>query len=368
MKKVLLVCATSKMVLHFRVDLIRKYQSEGYKVSVVAFDNVYERGIRDLGVDFYSVGSNNRSLNPFAILSLKKKYVKIIKKVQPDVVFTFMLKPNVFGTLAAKKMGITKIYSMVEGLGDAFTYKTFKWRMICKVVSALYKHSLKIPEKVIFLNEDDRKEFIIRKLVLEEKTALLGGIGVNLSDFKSPAISFNNCFLMVARLNVAKGVYEYLQAAKLVKSEYPETVFGLLGAEGQIKANDIKDYTDDGAVVYYGETDDVRPYLKNCSVFVLPSYREGFPVSIMEAAASSRCAITCDSAGCRDAVVDGYSGFVVEPRNVEVLKEKMIYFINNPEKAKEMGANARKFAEEHFSQQIINEKLYSLTNGNNNEK
>ncbi len=363
MKKVLFICATSKMVLHFRMDLIKKYQSEGYAVSVVAFDDTYAEQIKNLCVDFYSVGSNNRSLNPFTLITLKRKYGKIIKKIQPDVVFTFMLKPNVFGVLAAKKIKVNRIYSMIEGLGDAFTYKTLKWRIICRVVSALYKKSLKIPDKVIFLNGDDMKEFISRKLIVENKAVLLGGIGVNLSDFKCRAISYNNCFLMVARLNVAKGVYEYLQAAKEVKAEYPETVFGLLGGEGPIKVADIKEYIQDGTVVYYGETDDVRPYLKNCSVFVLPSYREGFPMSIMEAAASSRATITCDSIGCRDAVENGYSGFVVESKNVAALKEKMIYFIENPKKAKEMGENARKVAEERFDQRIINERIYDLTNG-----
>ena len=312
MKKILFICATSKMVLHFRVDLIKKYQSEGYKVSVVAFDDDYGQEIRDLGVDFYSVGSNNRSLNPFKVLSLKGKYLKIIKTVQPDVVFTFMLKPNVFGVLAAKKAGITSIYSMVEGLGDAFTYNSLKWRVIRKLVSALYKRSLKIPNKVVFLNEDDKKEFIARKLVKEDKAIVLGGIGVNLCQFNCPPIPFNNIFLMVARLNAAKGVYEYLNAAREVKKQYPQAVFGLLGGQGQIRAEDIKQYLDDDSAIYYGETDDVRPYLQGASVFVLPSHREGFPVSIMEAQACSRCVITCNTAGCKDAVKDGFNGFLVE--------------------------------------------------------
>ena len=143
MKKIVFVCATSKMVLHFRNDLIRKYQNEGYQVSVIAFDDTYSEQIKGLGVDFHSVGSYNRSLNPFSIFSLKAKYRKILKKVQPDIVITFMLKPNIFGVLAAKEVGVKKIYSVIEGAGDAFTYNTLKWRIIRLIISTLYKKSLK---------------------------------------------------------------------------------------------------------------------------------------------------------------------------------------------------------------------------------
>jgi glycosyltransferase involved in cell wall biosynthesis len=251
---------------------------------------------------------------------------------------------------------------MVEGAGDAFTYKTLKWRIICKVVSHLYKNALKIPKRVIFLNEDDKEEFIRRGLIDENKPFVLPGIGVNLEEFKCPSIGFNNCFLMIARLLPAKGVYEYLSAARIIKEKYPHVIFGLLGAEGSVTRNDIESYLNDGSVVYYGETDDVRPYLKNCSVFVLPSYyREGFPMSIMEAQACGRSVVTCDSVGCRDTVKDGYNGFLIEPKSVNALVEKLTSFIENPELAKTMGINARKYAEENFSHEHINEQIFDLT-------
>lgn len=361
MRKILLVCATSKMVIHFRADLIKKYQSKGYQVSVIAFDNAYSEQIKDLGVSFYSVGSNNRSLNPFSILSLKSKYKKLMKAIKPNVVMTFMLKPNVFGTLAAKSLKIKDVYSVVEGAGDAFTYKTLKWRIICSVISAMYKRAFKIPKKVVFLNYDDKDEFVKRGLIREDKACVIHGIGVNLEQFNCKPTEFNNNFLMVARLMLAKGVYVYAQAARIVKSKYPNAIFGLLGAEGQVKASDIKEYIDDGSITYYGETDDVRPYLENCSVFVLPSYyREGLPMSIMEAQASSRCIITSDWVGCKDTVKEGYNGLLVEPKNAADLAQKMIYLIENPEKVKEMGGNARRYAEENFDQKIINDRMISI--------
>lgn len=364
MKKILFVCAASKMVLHFRTDLIKKYQSEGYSVSVVTFDNQYCDEIKGLGVDFYCVGSSNRSLNPFEILSLKNKYVSIMKKVNPDVVFTFMLKPNIYGVLAAKKAGVKKIFSMVEGAGDAFTYNTLKWRLIRRVIVGLYRKAFKIPNKVFFLNGDDVKDFIKHKIVKDDRCELIKGIGVNLDEFRSEGLGDSNSFLMVARLNVAKGVIEYCNAARIVKKSYPNVTFGLLGAEGNLTVEDIKEYIDDGSIIYHGVTDDVRPYLRDCGVCVLPSYREGFSVSIMEAEASGKPIITCDAPGCKDAVREGYNGFLVPVKDVDALAEKMIYFINNPDKVTEMGKQAREFAETYFDYKKINDYIFDVVEVN----
>ena len=364
MKKILFICAASKMVLHFRTDLIKKYQSEGYGVSVVTFDSQYGEEIKGLGVDFYCIGSSNRSLNPFEILSLKKKYVSIIKEVKPDVVFTFMLKPNIFGAAAAKKVGVKKIFSMVEGAGDAFTYNTLKWRIVRSVVVLMYKKAFKIPNKVFFLNCDDVNEFVRRKMISKERCELVKGIGVNLDEFVFETISNYDSFLMVARLNVAKGVIEYCNAARIVKKSYPDATFGLLGAEGNLTTEDIKEFIDDGSIIYHGVTDDVRPYLRECGVCVLPSYREGFSVSIMEAEASGKPVITSDAAGCKDAVRDGYNGFLVPVKDVETLAERMVYFLNNPDKVKEMGKQAREFAETYFDYKKINDYIFNVVEVN----
>lgn len=364
MKKILFVCAASKMVLHFRTDLIKKYQSEGYDVSVVAFDSQYGEEIKGLGVDFYCVGSSNRSLNPFKILSLKNKYLSILKQVNPDVVFTFMLKPNIYGVLAAKKAGVKKIFSMVEGAGDAFTYDTLKWKIIRLVIVSMYKKAFKIPNKVFFLNSDDVNEFVKRKMVNKERCEIVKGIGVNLDEFKFEKTSNYNTFLMVARLNVAKGVMEYCNAARIVKKIYPEATFGLLGAEGNLTTEDIKEFIDEGSIIYHGVTDDVRPYLRECGVCVLPSYREGFSVSIMEAEASGKPVITSDAAGCKDAVRDGYNGFLVPVKDVESLAERMAYFLNNPDKVKEMGKQAREFAETYFDYKKINDYIFNVVEVN----
>lgn len=362
-KEILFICAKSKMVLNFRVDLIKKFQDKGYSVSVAALDDNYAEKISDLNVDFYCVNDDNRSINPFKFLSLKRKYYNLINKINPDVVYTFMLKPNVFGARAAKKVGVKKIFSMVEGAGDVFVYNTYKWRIVRFIVERLYKKALKVTNKTFFLNNEDRAEFLRRKLVSESKSEVVHGIGVNIDKFAFKEILNPQTFIMVSRLIPSKGVLEYCKAARIVKSKYPTALFGLLGWEDYLTRADIKEYVDDGSIIYYGETDNVIPYLENAGVFVLPTYREGFPVSVMEAQSVGRAVITCDTNGAKDTVIAGYNGFLVNVSDVEELAEKMEYFILNPEKVIEMGKNARKFAEEKFDQKKINEYLFSVVEG-----
>jgi hypothetical protein len=231
-KKIVLVCNTSGNVVGFRRDLVLRLKEE-YDVTAIAFDNEYESQAKELGVDFYCAGGSNRSLNPFKVAALKKKYYKIIKKVNPDAVFTFMLKPNIYATVAAKKAGVKRIFSMVEGAGDAFTYDTFKWRMIKKYVSKKYKKAFNLVNKVFFLNEDDRKQFVAESIVNEEKTDIVHGIGIDLDKFeykpikntarhiKSAAIPK---FLPVSASFICKGVLG-TSSVRSIEAISPTSVF-----------------------------------------------------------------------------------------------------------------------------------------------
>lgn len=363
MKKILLITPTSAQVVGFRAKLIETLQKNEYEVSVLTFDREREQEIESKNIKFYCVEDKNRSLNPFKILSLKNKYCKIIKEVKPDIVFTFMLKPNTFGVLAAKKAGVKNIYSMVEGAGDVFINNGLKWKVVRKVVCSLYKKAFKNSKKVFFLNNDDKAEFIQRKLVKAEQCEIIHGIGVDLEKFAYKPIKNNRTFLMVARMLKTKGVYEYCKCARIVKQKYPDAVFNYLGAEGTVTLADIKEYVDDGSINYLGTTTDVRPYYEDCSVYVLPSYREGMPVSVMEAEAIGRVVITSDTNGCRDTVVDGKNGFLVPVGDFDELAEKVIWCIEHPEEAEQMGKNARAFAEENFNEKKINEHILSRLMG-----
>ncbi len=364
MNKVLLIGVTSQNIITFRTQLIKTLQKCNCRVGVVAFDDVYEEEIKQLNVDFFTIKDNNRSVNPVRILSLKKKYKEIIKQYQPHIVFTFQLKPNIFGVRAAKAAKIKNIYSMVEGAGDAFINNGVKWKLIRFIVCQMYAKSFRHVKKIFFLNNDDKVEFIQRRLVKEEQCEIIPGIGVDLEKFNFKPIKNERTFLMVARMLRTKGVFEYCKCARIVKQKYPDAVFNYLGAEGTIKIADIQEYINDGSINYLGTTKDVRPYLEECTLLLLSSYREGLPMSIMEAEATGRAIITSDNVGCRDTVQDGYNGFLIAQEDYQTMAEKCIWAIENPVQAKEMGVNARRFAEDHFDSKIINKKILStLENG-----
>lgn len=359
-EKVLLICVTSQNVMTFRVGLIKALQKRGCEVSVVAFDDEYQTEIESLDVEFYCVPDSNRSLNPFKILALQGKYEKIIKEVQPNTVFTFMLKPNTFGVQAARRFGVPNIYCMVEGAGDAFIQNTLKWKIIRTVVCGLYKDAFRYAKKVFFLNEDDKAEFLSRELVKPVQCELIRGVGVDVEKFAFQPMQNQRNFLMVARMHQSKGIFEYCEAARLVKQKYPDAIFKYVGKEGSVTAEDLRPYLEDGSVEYVGETKDVRPYYEECTANILPSWREGFGLVNAEAAAVGRPSITCDTIGTRETVRDGYNGFLVEVKNPAALADKIIYMIENPEETARMGENARKYAEENFEVTKINEQVATV--------
>ena len=362
MKKIMLICGASHTVLNFRSSLISALIENNCEVAVVALDSEKKDEIEKLGVKVFVCGENkNRDVSPFKLLKLKKNYLRIIREFRPDTVFTFMIKPNTFGALAAKKAGVKNIFSMVEGLGDVFINDGLKWKLIRRAACFLYKKSFKNCRKVFFLNGDDKAEFIKRKLVREEQCEIIFGIGVDLEKFAYKPIKAKKSFLMVARMIRNKGVFEFCECARKVKEKHPDAVFDYLGWEGNVKVADIKEYLDDGSVNYLGVTSDARPYYEECTALILPSYREGMPVSVMEAQATGRAVIVTNVAGCRETARDGYNGFIVPAANADALAEKAIFMIEHPEETRKMGENARLFAEENFDRKKINEKVLAIS-------
>lgn len=359
--KYFLVMTTSENVMNFRSNMIRFLLRKGHSVSVIAHDSAREEDIKKLGVRFYCVSQDNRGVNPFSMVIYYKKLVEIIEREAPEVLLTYQLKPNIFGALAGGKNKVKSIHATVEGLGDVYTNAGIKWQMIRFAVNMLYRISFRKVNSVFFLNNDDKEEFIKRKLVDASKCTVIHGIGVDLQKFSFSDVKNTKKFIMVARMLETKGVYEYCKCARLVKNQYPDVVFGYLGAEGTVKVSDLQEYIDDGSIEYYGTTNDVRPYLED-SLLLLSSYREGCPASIMEAEAIGRAVITSNSVGCKDTVVDGYNGFVVEKYDYKAMAEKVIWCLEHLDQTRQMCKNARTFAEEHFDAEKINEIVYTVCN------
>jgi len=358
--KCFLIVNKSESVLTFRRTLISHLEENGYAVTVVAQDNERETDIAKLGVPFYCVAQDNRGLNPFSILRYWHQIRRILKEEKPDVVFTFQLKANTFGVYGAKTAGVGRVFSMVEGAGDVFIKQSAMWKALRAVICLLYRVAFSQVERVIFLNKEDQAEFLKRKILKEEKSFVIPGIGVDLERFAQKPLKNGKNFLMVARLHKEKGVFEYCECARQVKAKYPEAQFDYLGPEREITVADIQSYIDDGSIRYLGAVHDVRPYLEDCTILILPSYREGMPMSIMEAEAVGRGIITFDTIGCRDTVVDGYNGFLLKPKDVEAMVEKCCYILEHPEEAVRMGENSRRFAQERFDQNKINRMLLEI--------
>lgn len=361
--KFLLIPTYSETVITFRRGLIEALTQRGHEVIVLAYDNIFEQEILALGVTFYCIKQNNRSLNPFTSLQYCNQTRQIIKKEKPDAVFTFQLKPNTFGIFAAKAAGMKHIFAMVEGAGDVFIHRSLKWNMIRFLACQLYKNAFKHAQKVFFLNHDDQAEFVSRKLVLEEKSQVLPGVGVDLEHFDYQPLKNSKNFLMVARMIRTKGVLEYCKCARLVKQQYPDAQFDYLGHESELTVADIRAYIDDGSVNYLGTTIDIRPFLNDTTALLLPSYREGMPMSIMEAEATGRAIITSDGIGCRETVMDKHNGFIVSIGDYETMAAKCIYMIEHPEEVVRMGKNSRLLAEERFDQRKINRQLAEILEG-----
>lgn len=360
MRKIALICPKSSTVVSFRMPLIKSLIESDYEVSVLSFDNGAREMVEQLGANYFVIKDDNRSLNPLKILTLTRRIRKVLENIKPDIAFTFMLKPNIFGVMAAHKCGVENIYSMVEGVGDVYINNSIKWKIIRLFVSTMYKISFRHSKKVLFLNEENKNDFIQRGIVKQEQCEIIPGIGVDSQKFEKKDLINTNKALMIARMLYTKGVIEYCKAARDLKQINPDFEFGYLGEEGTIKISDIQEYIDDGSINYYGTTNDVRPYLENCSIFVLPSYREGMSMSIMEAEAIGRTIITTNVAGCKDAIEDGENGYLVKLQDYVDLKDKMQAVLGNKELLVKMGNNSRKIVESRFDKEIINKRIKEI--------
>lgn len=355
--KYLFIITKSYTIFTFRYRLIKSLQKNGDSVVVIASDDERKDDAIKENIEFYCIKQDNRSINPFAILRYKKNMTTLIKKINPDCVFTFQLKPNVVGPIAAHKAKVQNIYAMVEGVGDVFINKSLKYKIIKKIVCCMYKKGFKHVRKVFFLNNSDLNDFCELGILNKNKAIIIHGIGVDLEKFKYEKIENYKSFIMVSRMLVNKGIFEYCDLAREVKKIDNTIMFYYLGPEGNVKLADIQKYIDDGSINYLGKTNDVRPYLEKSTCLVLLSYREGMPMSIMEAEAMGRPIITTNSVGCNETVMDGYNGYIVDVHDIDTAVKKVLALANDCKLVERMSINSRKFAEENFDSEKINKTI-----------
>jgi len=377
MKKIVIISSYGQSLISFRGALIKNLSLNGIRVFALApdLDARMRNELIDLGAQPIDYKMSRVGVNPIADLLSFFSILKQLRSIKPSIVLSYFVKPVIYGSIAAWLVGVPRRIAMIEGLGYVFTYpgveSSWKVRLLRFLVTSMYRISLKLVDKVIFLNQDDRFDFLELKLVSLNKSICIGGIGIDLNKWcQVPASSEATVFLMVARLLREKGVNEYAQAAKYVKLKYPETQFLLLGGldtnPGAIQLEQVSVWHEQGVLTWHGHVP-VAEYMKAASVFVLPSYREGVPVSTMEAMAMGRPIITTDVPGCRETVVEGVNGFMVPAKDAFDLAEKMIWFIENASCIAPMGTASRKMAEAKFDVHKINAQLMQIMLGNESE-
>lgn len=359
--KVIIISPKNRTAYNFRGDLIKKIVDFGYEVIVTGPNQDNLDKILELGARFCEIPMNKNGVNPLKDLSYQKALYRLFVKEKPDVVLGYTAKPVIYGSIAAKKAKVPHKVSLITGLGYAFTSKTTKAKIIKFIMSVLYKKALKCADTVVFQNKDDEIQLINEGLVMNSKCVVVNGSGVNMEKFKVCPYPERPTFFMLSRVMNSKGIREYLRACEIVKNKYPNVRCMLLGAcekiQDSISDEDLKTYIERGIIEYFGETDNVSDYYSQCSVYVLPSYREGTPRTVLEAMAMGRAIITTDAPGCRETVNDGVNGFLVPVKDAEAIAEKMCEFIENSELVENMGKKSIELCREKFDVNKVNNDM-----------
>lgn len=358
-KKIAIVTSLGFSLHTFRGPLIKKLVASHAKVYALApdFDEDLKQRVSEVGADPVHFSLARTGMNPVRDMVDMFRLAFLLRRLKPDVILTYFMKPVVYGTLAAWVAGVPKRLAMIEGLGYVFTETEKRPKIMRKTlqksVLILLLAALKKADKVIFLNTDDIAELVDNAKVLSRrKVYYLGGIGVDLEEWQhSPPILKPVTFTLIGRLLREKGIVEYAEAARIVKKQHPNVRFLLLGGEdpnpGSLPREKVDQWVREGLIEWLGHVP-VQSWLEKTSVFVLPSYREGVPRSTQEALAIGRPIITTDVPGCRETVIDNSNGFLVRPADAEALAHAMLRFIEKPELISIMGRSSRVLAESFF--------------------
>lgn len=364
--KILVVSPKNKTVFNFRGDLIKDMIAKGHEVYVTGPNREFVADIMALGVkEFLEVPLVKDNTSVTGDLAYLRKLRKVMKQIQPELVFAYTIKPVIYGSIAARSCGVKKIYPMVTGLGRVYASETLKTKAIRQITKALYRTAFKGCSKVIFQNSDDVKEFVAAHYLPESKCVTVNGSGVNMDRFYRSDIPEKAVFLMVSRIIKEKGVLDFARAARAVKRQVPEARFIILGGYdasiGALREDDIKEYIDDGSIELPGEVKDPVSFYSKSSVFVLPSYyREGLPRTILEGMACGRPIITTDWTGCREPIENGVNGYLVPIKDPKELAKKMYRLAVDRNKVLEMSDAAYKTCREKYDVKIVNQQMRNI--------
>jgi len=363
-----IVGALPQSLVNFRGDLIRDALNRGHRVTAMSSPATPEEivNIEATGAVFHSFPVQRTGLNPLSDIKTLRTLRQIFSDLQPDIVLAYTIKPVVWSGIALSTLRTTcRFYGLITGLGYAFEGRGFAHGILRFLVTRLYRQALRRAEAVIFQNPDNRDIFVRNKIVSANHCCIVNGSGVDTVRFTSTRLpTEGQRFLLIARLLGDKGLREYAEAAAIVKTRHPDAEFHLVGptdpSPDGIPLSVIEGWHKDGRIIYHGPAKDVRPYIANCHVYVLPSYHEGMPRSVLEAMSMGRPILTTDVTGCRQTVVPGLNGWLVPRQDAKSLAQRMNWFLENPSQWPKMGEESRRMALETFDVRIINAQMLDI--------
>ena len=364
--KVLLLSSHTPSYFWFRVDMMKDMLLAGWEVVAAGQmpEVEWSDKFSEIGVRYVQINVARNGLNPFGDLTTLRELKRLIQSERPDKIFAFQAKTIVYGAMAARQMGITEFYPMVGGLGSIFRGHGLKNKVLRAIMLRLYKQAFSKSRKVFFQNNDDKKVMVDAGLLPESQIVMIHGSGVNLHNFAVVDIPQSPAFLYIGRLIKDKGVCEYLESCRKIKQILGDKVRCMLvgpfdSNPSALKPQELQPLIDSGVIEYFGEQSDVRPFIAQASIYVLPSYHEGTPKTVLENMAMGRPIITTDVPGCRETVVNGSNGYLVQAKNVDALVDKMQYLAQHPDLVLKMGRKSREMAESTFDVKAVNRTILS---------
>lgn len=361
--KIVVLSSHTPSLFWFRMDMMKEFIKNAHTVIALGqeSEDIWKAKFKEHNIEYRQLYVERNGLNPFKDIKTFAELYKFMKKEKPDKVFAYQAKTVVYGSITSRLNGITEVYPMIAGLGSIFRGSGFKNRMVKAIMMIEYWLACKCSKKVFFQNSDDRDEFIRSGLITMNKAVIVNGSGVNIEEFKPVPLPETPAFLFIGRLIKDKGIMEYLEACKILKTENPEVRCLLVGPydsnPSALKPEELKPYIDEGIIEYFGEQKDVRPYIAKCSTYVLPSYHEGTPKTVLEAMAMGRSIITSDAPGCRETVIDGINGYLVKVKDVNGLVSIMKYLAANSAINQSMGNESLRIAKEKYDVKIVNQVI-----------
>lgn len=366
-QKVMIVGALPESLTNFRGELIKSLSEKSYVIAMASeYNENVVSSLKKWGVSFTAFPVQRNGINPLVDYKTWKTLRRKFKQNQPNIILAYTIKPIIWGGLASKVLPDTRFYALVTGLGYAFQGGGLVRNMLVKLVTFLYRSALQKADMVIFQNPDNMNLFVTKGIIPKEKGVLVNGSGVNTEHFPFLPLPASNpaIFLTIGRLLSEKGFREYYEAAGIVKQKYPEVIFQILGPEDPspdgISLTEIVKWQESKTIEYLGSSNNVQPYLQNCHIYVLASYHEGMPRTVLEALSTGRPILTTDVPGCRETVTTGRNGYLVPKANATALAERMIWFVENSDQWERMGKCSRDFAEEKYDVHKVNDKLIEI--------